>query len=65
MAKLIQVELTREEGSAKRHLVTWMPADLKPKVGEAFTDGKTVWNAAQVYTLIPEERECGSPWKRR
>lgn len=73
--KMIQVELTRTEWRTnrqnredryERHLVTWVPVELKAKLGDIFTlDGKELWEVAQVYPFIPEERDGGSPWTRK
>ena len=65
MAKMIQVELNRVEAESTRVTVTWVPLDLKLKVGDTITDGATKWQVAIVYPLLIEERDGGSPWRKQ
>lgn len=71
--KFIQAELVRTEGVvspsesvvSEIHTVTWVPVDLKVKVGDILSDGKNNWAVDKVYPLIPEGREGGSPWRKK
>lgn len=68
--KCIQAELVRMEGQpadkTQIYTMTWVPADLKLKVGDLLIDdAKRLWEAYKVYPLIAEEREGGSPWSRK
>lgn len=52
MASLVQVELTRPEGNAVVHLVTWLPQTTKQ--GSSVKFGNYEWIAEKVYTITRE-----------
>lgn len=64
--KMIQAQLERPNAAPNSVIctITWVPVELKVKQGDIVTDGATRWTVAQVYPLISEEREGGSPWKK-
>lgn len=69
--KFIQAELVRIEWEDRAHrgsevhTVIWVPVELKVKAGDTLSDGHNTWTVDIVYPLITEEREGGSPWKRK
>lgn len=64
----VQVELIQRCSDTTNHTVTWIPAELKPKVGMILVEGKDankrVWEVAAAYTNSPVEFESiNTSWK--